>query len=91
MKGKRERPMNVVMWVLVALLAGLLAGFVRKHGGYGRGWDVVLGLVGSVAVSSFFQSQWPAPEPGLVAVMIVAAVGAGGLIVAQRTIFPARS
>jgi len=26
-----------------------------------------------------------------VAVMIVAAVGAGGLIVAQRTIFPARS
>jgi uncharacterized membrane protein YeaQ/YmgE (transglycosylase-associated protein family) len=73
------------------VLAGLLAGFVRKHGGYGRGWDVVLGLVGSVAVSSFFQSHWPAPEPGLVAVMIVAAVGAGGLIVAQRTIFPARS
>ncbi len=83
--------MNVVMWVLVALLAGLVAGLVRKHGSYGRGWDVVLGLIGSVAVSWFFQSQWAAPEPGLVAVMIVAAIGAGGLIVAQRTIFPARS
>ena len=83
--------MNVVMWVLVALLAGLLAGFVRKHGSYGRGWDVALGLVGSVAVSWFFQSYWAAPEPGLVAVMIIAALGAGGLIVAQRTILPARS
>jgi uncharacterized membrane protein YeaQ/YmgE (transglycosylase-associated protein family) len=48
--------MNVVMWVLVALLAGLLAGFVMKPGSYGRGWDVVLGLIGSVAVSWFFQS-----------------------------------
>jgi uncharacterized membrane protein YeaQ/YmgE (transglycosylase-associated protein family) len=82
--------MNVVMWVLVALLAGLLAGFVMKRGSYGRGWDVALGLVGSVAVSWFFQSQWVPPEPGLVTMMVVAAVGAGGLIAAQRTIFPAR-
>jgi uncharacterized membrane protein YeaQ/YmgE (transglycosylase-associated protein family) len=82
--------MNVVMWVLVALLAGLLAGFVMKPGSYGRGWDVVLGLIGSVAVSWFFQSPWVSPEPGLVATLIVAAVGAGGLIAAQRTILPAR-
>jgi uncharacterized membrane protein YeaQ/YmgE (transglycosylase-associated protein family) len=83
--------MNVVMWVLVALLAGFLAGFVMKPGSYGRGWDVVLGLIGSVAVSWFFQRPWVSPEPGLVATLIVAAVGAGGLIVAQRTILPARS
>jgi hypothetical protein len=42
-------------------------------------------------VSWFFQSPWISPEPRLVATLIVAAVGAGGLIVAQRTIFPARS
>jgi hypothetical protein len=35
MKGRGERPMSVVMWVLVALLTGLLAGFARKHGSYG--------------------------------------------------------
>ena len=29
--------MNLVMWVLVALLAGLLAGSVMKPGGFGRG------------------------------------------------------
>jgi uncharacterized membrane protein YeaQ/YmgE (transglycosylase-associated protein family) len=83
--------MSVVMWGLVAVLAGLLAGFVLKRGSYGRGWDVILGLIGSVVVSWTFQSQWVAPDPGLLAVTIAAAVGAAGLIVAQRTIFPARA
>jgi uncharacterized membrane protein YeaQ/YmgE (transglycosylase-associated protein family) len=83
--------MDVVMWILVALLAALLAGFVMKHKSYGRGWDLVLGLIGGVGVSWFFQSQSVSPESGLVAVVIVAALGAGGLIAAQRTIFPARS
>jgi len=82
--------MNVVMWVLVAVLAGLVAGFVLKRGSYGRGWDIALGLIGSVVVSWLFQSQWVPPDPGMVAVVFVAAVGAAGLIVAQRTIFPAR-
>jgi len=83
--------MNFIMWVLVAVLAGLIAGFVMKRGGYGRGWDVALGLVGSVVASWIFQSRWVAPDPGVVAVILVAAVGAAGLIVAQRTIFPARA
>jgi uncharacterized membrane protein YeaQ/YmgE (transglycosylase-associated protein family) len=83
--------MSVVMWVVVAVLASLLAGFVRQRGSYGRGWDVTLGLIGSVVVSWLFQSQWVAPDPGLVAVILVAAAGAAGLIVAQRTIFPAPS
>jgi uncharacterized membrane protein YeaQ/YmgE (transglycosylase-associated protein family) len=83
--------MNLVMWVLVAVLAGLLAGLVMKRGGYGRGWDVILGLTGSVVVSWLFQSQWVAPDPDLGAATLVAAVGAAGLIVAQRTIFPARA
>jgi uncharacterized membrane protein YeaQ/YmgE (transglycosylase-associated protein family) len=79
------------MWVLVAVLAGLLAGFVMQRGSYGRGWDVILGLIGSVVVSWIFQSQWVAPDPSLVAGILVAAVGAAGLIVAQRTIFPAHA
>jgi uncharacterized membrane protein YeaQ/YmgE (transglycosylase-associated protein family) len=79
------------MWVLVAVLAGLLARFVMQRGSYGRGWDVILGLTGSVLVSWLFQSQWAPPDPGLVAVILVAAGGAAGLIVAQRTIFPARA
>jgi uncharacterized membrane protein YeaQ/YmgE (transglycosylase-associated protein family) len=57
--------------------------------GHGRGWDMVLGLVGSVAVGWLFQSQWAAPAPSMMAVTLVAAAGAACLIVAQRTIFPA--
>jgi uncharacterized membrane protein YeaQ/YmgE (transglycosylase-associated protein family) len=83
--------MSVVMWVLVAVLAGVLAGFVLKRGSYGRGWDIGLGLIGSVVVSWLFQSRWVAPDPSLVAGTLVAAVGAASLIVAQRTIFPARA
>jgi uncharacterized membrane protein YeaQ/YmgE (transglycosylase-associated protein family) len=41
------------------------------------------GLIGSIVVSWIFQSRWVA-RPGLVAVTIVAAVGAASLIVAQR-------
>jgi uncharacterized membrane protein YeaQ/YmgE (transglycosylase-associated protein family) len=82
--------MSFVMWVLVAVLAGLVAGAVMKRGSYGRGWDIALGLAGSVVVSWLFQTRW-APDPSLVAVVFVAAVGAAGLIVAQRTIFPSHA
>ena len=81
--------MNFVMWVLVAVLAGLVAEFVMKRGGYGPGWDIALGLTGSIVVSWIFQSRWVSPDPGMVAATLVAAVGAAGLIVAQRTICPA--
>ena len=81
--------MNLILGVLVALLAGLLAGSVMKPGGFGRGWDLTLGLVGSIGLSGVFQSRWVSPDPGLVAVIVVAAIGAGGLIVAQRKIWPA--
>jgi uncharacterized membrane protein YeaQ/YmgE (transglycosylase-associated protein family) len=84
--------MNVVaMWMLVAVLAGLVAAYAVKRGGYGPAWDIALGLAGSVVVSWLFQSQWAAPDPGLVTGTLVAAAGAAGLIAAQRTIFPART
>ena len=83
--------MCVVMWGLVAVVAGLLAGFVMQRGSSGRGWDVILGLIGGVVVSWVFERLWASPDPGLVAMIFVATVGAAGLIVAQRTIFPARA
>jgi uncharacterized membrane protein YeaQ/YmgE (transglycosylase-associated protein family) len=81
--------MNLVMWVLVAVLVGLVAQYAMTRGGYGRWWDIALGLAGSIVVSSIFQSRWVSPDPGIVVVTLVAAVGAASLIVAQRTIWPA--
>jgi uncharacterized membrane protein YeaQ/YmgE (transglycosylase-associated protein family) len=74
----------VAMWVLV----GLLAGLVMKTGGYGRRWDSLLALVGSVVGSGIAWLLEIPPDPGMVAVTIVAVVGAAGLIVAQRKIWP---
>ena len=81
--------MILVMWVLVAVLVGLVAEYAMTRGGYGRGWDIALGLAGSIVVSSIFQSRWVSPDPGIVVVTLVAAVGAASLIVVQRTIWPA--
>jgi uncharacterized membrane protein YeaQ/YmgE (transglycosylase-associated protein family) len=89
MTDEGGRAMNLVIWVLVAVLAGLVAESAMKRGGYGLGWDIALGLAGTIVVSSILLSRWVSPDPGMVAVTIVAAVGAAGLIVAQRTIWPA--
>jgi uncharacterized membrane protein YeaQ/YmgE (transglycosylase-associated protein family) len=78
----------VTMWVLVGLLVGLVAGFAMRAGGYGWRWDVLLALVGSVVGSGIAWLLEIPSHPGLVAVTFVAAVGAAGLIVAQRKIWP---
>jgi hypothetical protein len=40
---------TVVMLAFVGVLAGVGARYVVKRGGYWMRWDVLLGLVGSVA------------------------------------------
>jgi uncharacterized membrane protein YeaQ/YmgE (transglycosylase-associated protein family) len=76
------------MRVLLGLLAGLLARFVMKRGSHGQRWDLVLGLVGSLAASWIFGVLAVAPEPEMVATTVVAFAGAALLIVAQRMMWP---
>ena len=78
----------VAMWVLVGLLVGLLAGLVMKAGGYGLRWDILLALVGSVVGSGIAWLLGIALDAGMAAMVVVAAVGAASLIVAQRKIWP---
>ena len=78
-----------VMWVLVGLLAGWLAGFVMKRGGYGLRWDIILGLGGSLVGGGIVWALGASPEAGMVAVAVVAFAGAAILIVLQRKIWPA--
>jgi uncharacterized membrane protein YeaQ/YmgE (transglycosylase-associated protein family) len=83
--------MNLVMfalWVAMGLVAGWLAGFVMKQGGYGRKEDILLGLVGSF-VGGIVWTLGISPEAGMVAVAGVAFVGAAIAIVLQRRIWPA--
>ena len=52
------------IWVLVGLIAGWLAGFMMKGGGYGLITDISLGLGGSFIGSWIFQALGIARERG---------------------------
>ena len=80
-------PVTFAIWILMGLLAGLLAGFVTKRGSYGWSRDVVLGLVGSLGAGGFCR-VFGIPR-GLVAVAVVTFVGAAMVIALQRWLRPA--
>lgn len=78
----------IVMLVFVGVLAGVLAGYVMKRGGYGMRWDIILGLAGSVAGSWIFWALRISPGAGLIALAGVAFIGAAIPIVGQRMLRP---
>ena len=75
------------MWVVVGLAAGWLAGYVMGNGGYGLKRDLILGLVGSIVGSWLFSALGFWPGAGLVALVVVAFIGAAIAIVAQRKLW----
>ena len=79
--------------VVIGLMSGWLAGIVMKSGGYGRRWDILFGLSGSLGgslvASGIFQTLG-APEAGWGEIGITAFVGAALMIVLQRKIWPAQ-
>jgi len=77
----------LVMWVLVGLAAGRLAGYVMEGGGYGLKGDLALGVIGSIVGSAIFWVLGIAPEAGLVALVVVAFVGAATTLGAQRMLW----
>lgn len=76
-------------WIALGLLTGWLAGFAMKVGGRGRISDMVLGLAGSGALSSFAWAVGAPSDAGTVGTAAVAFVGAALAIVLQRKIWPA--
>lgn len=76
------------MLVVVGALAGVLAGYVMKRGGYGTRWDIMLGLVGSIAGSWVFWILRISPGAGLIALAVVAFIGAAILLAGQRMVRP---
>jgi uncharacterized membrane protein YeaQ/YmgE (transglycosylase-associated protein family) len=76
---------SFVIVLVVGLLAGWLAGFVMKGGGYGLTGDIALGLVGGIVGSFLLRTLGFAPAGSRVAAVGVAFIGAVVLIAAQRT------
>jgi uncharacterized membrane protein YeaQ/YmgE (transglycosylase-associated protein family) len=80
-----------VMWVLVGLSVGLVAGLVMKPRGYGLQRDVVLALAGAVGASVLVRTVGIFTGGGLAVGAFVALIGAAIPIVAQRKFWPTES
>lgn len=69
--------MDILTWLIVGLVAGLLASFVMGGIGFGIVGDIVVGIVGAVFGGWLFaQMGWSAPIAGLGGTIFVAFIGA---------------
>ncbi len=69
--------MDFLTWIIVGLIAGVLASVVMGGIGYGIIGDIIIGIVGAfVGGWLFARMHWTAPFGGLPGTIFVAFVGA---------------
>jgi uncharacterized membrane protein YeaQ/YmgE (transglycosylase-associated protein family) len=79
--------MSILMWIIVGLVAGVLASMIVGGTGYGLVGDIIIGIVGSfIGGWAFRELHWHAPFAGIAGTIFVAACGAVILLVAVRLI-----
>ena len=79
--------MDIITWIVVGLVAGLLASAVVGGIGYGLIGDIVVGIVGAVIGGWLFATLGlTLPFSGIAATITVAFVGAGLLLLIIRTL-----
>jgi uncharacterized membrane protein YeaQ/YmgE (transglycosylase-associated protein family) len=76
--------MGFIIWIVVGLIAGWLAGQVIKGGGYGVLVDIILGILGGVLGGWVFGLLGIWPGGGIVGAIIVSFVGAVILVAITR-------
>lgn len=78
--------MDILTWIIVGLVAGVLASLVVGRG-YGILGDIVIGIVGAILGGWIFrQLGWSAPFGGLPGTIFVAFIGAVVLLLLLRLI-----
>jgi uncharacterized membrane protein YeaQ/YmgE (transglycosylase-associated protein family) len=78
--------MDILTWLIVGLVAGLLASFV-VGGGFGLLGDIVIGILGAIVGGWLFrQLGWSTPFGGLAGTIFVAFIGAVLLLAILRLI-----
>ena len=77
--------MDLLTWIIVGLVAGLLASLVMGGVGYGILGDIIVGILGALVGGWLFaQMGWSAPFPGLAGAIFVAFIGAVVLLLIIR-------
>jgi uncharacterized membrane protein YeaQ/YmgE (transglycosylase-associated protein family) len=79
--------MDILTGIFVGLVAGVLASFVSRDGGFGLIGDIVLGIVGAVVGAwGFRELHWRSPIQGLAGVIFVAFLGAVAVLFLLRLV-----
>jgi len=74
--------MEILTWLIVGLIAGVLASLVVGGTGYGIIGDIVVGIVGAFVGGWLFGAAgWSTPWGGLPGTILVAFIGAVVLLV----------
>jgi len=81
--------MGILSWLVLGLVAGLIAGFLMQGGGYGLLGDIVLGILGAL-VGGFLSSTFLGMDvTGFnLTSIVIAVVGACLLIGLSRLLGP---
>lgn len=69
--------MEPLIWIVLGLIAGWLAGLVMKGSGYGLVGDIVVGILGAIVGAWLFIFIVPVEQRGgLAGTIVVALIGA---------------
>ena len=78
--------MDLLTWLIVGLVAGVLASFVAG-GGFGLIGDIIIGIIGAFIGGWIFRSLGvSSPFGGLAGTIFVAFIGAGVLLFLLRLV-----
>jgi uncharacterized membrane protein YeaQ/YmgE (transglycosylase-associated protein family) len=84
--------MEIITWLIVGLVAGVLASLIVGGAGYGILGDIVVGIVGAFIGGWLFRTaHWSAPFGGLGGTIFVAFIGAAILLVVLHLITRGRA
>ncbi|MBA3395285.1 MAG: GlsB/YeaQ/YmgE family stress response membrane protein [Deltaproteobacteria bacterium] len=74
--------MDILTWLIVGLVAGVLASLIVGGSGYGILGDIVVGIVGAfIGGFVFREAGWGTPFSGLAGTIFIAFIGAVLLLV----------
>ncbi|MFL5446934.1 MAG: GlsB/YeaQ/YmgE family stress response membrane protein [Gemmatimonadales bacterium] len=83
--------MDVLTWIVVGFVAGLLASLVMGGIGFGILGDIIIGILGALFGGWLFgRMGWSAPASGIAGTIFVAFIGAVVLLLIIRLLRGAR-
>ncbi len=77
-------PGGIIAWLVIGLIAGALAGFLVKGGGFGIVGDIIVGLIGAFLGGLLMDLLLPNASMGFWGSLVVALIGACILIFVLR-------